>query len=145
MKKTFALFLILVGLQSMAQGNKMLVHISAQGCTIDASLENDNPKKMLTLTSKKTKDGRLVIMNLNVRNEADYKRSYLVMNDKDEELPINIVSRVNGSHYVLLKDFFANTQKGNTYKLYTMAVPKDPNAAATVRVRRILLCSIAVK
>lgn len=148
MKKTLLLLLTIISLQSIAQdkqSNNTLILISAQGKTVDAFLDSNNSNKILTLTTKKDKEARLVFAYVNAKNESTYNRSYILANDKDEDLQIGVVGRTIGTNYASLDEVFSKTQKGKTYKLYTVAIPKDPNVAATVRVRRILLCNIAVK
>jgi len=148
MKRILLLLLTIISLQSIAQdkqNSKTLILISAQGKTIDAFLDSNNNKKLLPLISKKDNGGRLVIAYVNAKNETAYNRSYTLVNDKDEDLQIGVVGRQIGINYASLDEVFSKTQKGKTYKLYTTSIPKDPNVAATVRVRRILLCNIAVK
>jgi hypothetical protein len=147
MKKLFLFLALFVTLQVPAQEDaaKMPLRISAQGNTIDVYLDSNNAKKILTITNKKEDAARLVIMNSDWKKEADFDRSFTLVSDKDEDLQISFMSRMKGTSYALLTDIFAKAQKGKTYKLYTMATPTDPAIAATIRVRRILLCSIAVK
>jgi len=147
MKKIFLLLALFVSIQNFAQEEtaKMPLRISAQGNTIDVYLDSNNSKKTLTITNKKEDESRLIIMNSDWKKEADFDRSFTLVNDKDEDLQISFMSRMKGTSYALLTDIFTKAQKGKTYKLYTTATPTDPAIAATVRVRRILLCSIAVK
>jgi hypothetical protein len=60
-------------------------------------------------------------------------------------LQIAFTGRMVGKTDADLKEIFNKTEKGKTYKLYTIATPADPNIAATVRVRRILLCKVKIK
>lgn len=147
MKKIFFLLLVVIGLQSIAQDTKKPVPIliSAQGKTVDAFLDSNNAKKILTLTIEDNKDARLSIAHANAKNESAFNRSFTLVNDKDEDLKLSFTSRRVGVINLQLNDFFAKAKKGKTYKIYTIAIPKDPAVAATVRVRRILLCSIMVK
>lgn len=147
MKKLYFFFLLFMGLQSIGQETQKPVPIlvSAQGKTVDAFLDSNNSKKTLVLTKQDDANARLVIMNANAKNESIYNRSFILVDDKNAELKVNFMSRVIGNTYASLKSFFEQAQKGKTYKLYTIAIPKDPNVAATVRVRRILLCNLTVK
>ncbi len=145
MKRILFLSLLFICQQSMAQVNKVALLISAQGKTVDAFLDSNNSKKTIKLISKKDKDAKFVIMNANCKNEADYNRSYMLVDDKNEDLKISFMSRLVGNTYAFLDTIFSKTLKGKTYKLYTVAVPKDPEVAARVRVRRILLCNVEVK
>lgn len=147
MKALLLYFSLLCYTSSMAQETKKPVPflISAQGKTIDAFLDSDNSKKVLLLQAHADKYSKLVIVNSNAKNETAFNRSYMLVDETDNQLSINFTSRIVGTTTVFLNDIFKLTQKGKTYKLYTMAVPKDPQVAATVRVARILLGNIAVK
>jgi hypothetical protein len=147
MKKLYLILLLFIGMQGTAQEAKKLVPIliSAQGKTVDAFLDSNNSKKILMLAKQDDANAKLLIMNANAKNESSYNRSFSLVDDKDAELKLSFMSRVVGNTYVSLKNFFEQAQKGKTYKLYTIAIPKDPNVAATVRVRRILLCNVTVK
>src|ERR1700712_3320624 len=97
MKGILFIFLTIIGLQGIAQDkqdSKTLILISAQGKTVEAFLDSNNSKKVLTLTNKKDKEARLVIAYANAKNESAYNRSYTLVNDKDEDLKIGIVGRM---------------------------------------------------
>jgi hypothetical protein len=147
MKKLYLILLLFIGLQATAQEARKTVPIliSAQGKTVDAFLDSNNSKKTITLNKQDDASAKLVIMNANAKNESDFNRSFSLVDDKDAELKVSFMSRVIGNTYTSLNSFFEQAQKGKTYKLYTIAIPKDPNVAATVRVRRILLCNVTVK
>lgn len=148
MKKIFLLLALFVSIQNFAQEEsvaKSPLRISAQGNSINAYLDSNNMKKVLVISNKNETTARLIILNADWKNEAAYDRTFMLVSDKDEDVQVNFMSRVKGSSYALLTDIFEKTTKGKTYKLYTVATPTDPAIAATVRVRRILLCSIAVK
>ena len=147
MKKLYLIILLFIGQQATAQETKKLVPIliSAQGKTVDAFLDSNNSKKTLVLTKQADANARLVIMNANAKNESTYNRSFSLVDEKDTELKVNFMSRIIGNTYTPLKNIFEQIQKGKTYRLYTIAIPKDPAIAAKVRVRRILLCNVTVK
>ena len=143
MKKNIFTLLLFVSLNSFAQTEKMALQISSQGTTVRASVDCENENVKITLSTKK--DGRLVIMNANAKNETKLTRRYMLMTIADEDLQLNFMSRVNGITNALLKDIFAKTSVGKTYMLYTIATPSDPNEAAVVRIRRVLLCKVIIK
>lgn len=143
MKKNIFILLLFVSLSSFAQTEKMALQISSQGTTVRASVDGGNENVKLTLSTKK--DGRLVIMNANAKNETKLTRRYMLMTSVDEDLQLNFMSRVNGITNALLKDIFAKTSVGKTYMLYSIATPSDPNEAAAVRVKRVLLCKVIIK
>jgi hypothetical protein len=147
MKKMLLLLLMLPALCCMAQDTKKPVSIlvSAQGNTVSTYLDSNNSKRTLVLADKQDAAAKLVIMNANAKRETAYDRKFMVVNDKDADLGISFVSRLAGNTYAYLNDLLTKLQKGKTYKLYTTAIPKDPNVAATVRVQRILLCNIVMK
>ncbi len=134
---------MLVSLACVAQ-EKVPVLIYAQGSSVKASLDGNNDTASIVLLSKK-KEGKFSIINSNAKNETSWIRKYMLMTDADEDLQIAFTGRMVGKTDADLKEIFNKTEKGKTYKLYTIATPADPNIAATVRVRRILLCKVKIK
>ena len=145
MKNILLAVLLLIGfrMSSMAQNNLTAITISAQGQTIVVYLDSNNSKKTLVLTNQKKSEARLAIINPNVKNETAYRRKYMLLGSKNKTINVAFTGRVIGSNYALLDSIFSNTQKGKTYQLYTVAIPR--NGAEAVKVKKVLLCNVAVK
>ncbi|GAB4093634.1 hypothetical protein [Flaviaesturariibacter terrae] len=70
--------------------------------------------------------------------EKGWKRSLSIVGANDAEL-----YKKDGSTFLLSSSALARLAKGQTeLKIYTIAIPSDPNVAATVRVRRVHLVTI---
>ena len=134
---------MIISLSCFAQ-EKVPVLIYAQGVSIKASLDGNNDTASISLLSKK-KEGKFSIINSHAKNETTWIRKFMLMTDADEDLKISFTGRMVGKVDADLKEVFSKTEKGKTYKLYTIATPADPNEAATIRVRRILLCKVVIK
>jgi hypothetical protein len=119
------------------------IQISAQGTSITAIVTEDNNENVLKLDSKK--DGKLFMVYSNAKNEPTLTRKYILLNSKDEEIPIFFIGRIIGNLSASLKDLFSKTKVGETYRLFTIATPTDPKEAATVKVRKFLLTKIQIQ
>lgn len=119
------------------------IQISAQGSSVTALIDKDNTENMLKLDSKK--DGKLFMVYSNAKNENGLVRKYVLLNSKDEEIPIFFTGRIIGNLSSSLKDIFSKTKVGETYRLFTIATPANQNEAATVKVRKFLLTKIQIQ
>lgn len=124
------------------------ITVSAQQKTINVILEDDaNAEKALTINSSNViaKD-LFIICNKSWQNdpEPDFSRRFMIYDDKDAGL-LTIADSKQGKYTIGLKEILENCKKGNTYGLYTIAIPKDPAQAAVVKVKRILVCKIEVQ
>ncbi len=75
--------------------------------------------------------------------EQDMNRKFILYDGNDTE--IFTLSETKPGTFALPGDEIKSLHAGTDYYLYTMAIPKDPNIASTVRVRRILVCVIKIK
>lgn len=149
MKLAFMVFSLFISYTLFAQVEEtseetvLNIQISAQGTSITALIDKDNIENVLKLDSKK--DGKLFMVYSNAKNENNLVRKYVLLNSKDEEIPIFFTGRIIGNLSSSLKDIFSKTKVGETYRLFTVATPASSNEAATVKVRKFLLTKIQIQ
>jgi len=90
-----------------------------------------NKKYSLEISYKESSDKDL----------KDWKRSILFFNESDNPLRKDSTRSVKLSA-AELKTLFGDKKK---IKIYTVAIPSDPNRAAQVRVRRVHLCTLELQ
>jgi hypothetical protein len=108
---------------------------------LKASSEN-TAKNIITITKGDLKKGgALVIAYKEAGKQKDWVRSITLFDEKDNELlkEESILLKVPNNQLSLLAG------KNKIIKVYTWALPTDPAVAATVRIRRIHLCTILIK
>jgi hypothetical protein len=76
------------------------------------------------------------------KKEKEWIRSFMIFDEKDAELLRLDSTRQAKISAAELKKLFGESKK---LKIYTIAVPADPNKAATVRVRRVHLCTLQLQ
>ena len=111
---------------------------------VSASADADNSANQLNLYSNTPSAAMLKVLNPGWQKEKDWKRSFEIFDSTDKSL-LKIPAANQLSYQVSVKQLRSLLKRGSVYSIYTMAVPKDPKVAATVRVRRILVCRINVK
>lgn len=141
--KLISLLLITIFIQ-VANAQKT-IDVCAQKQLVTVNLQDEDVSRILTLTSTSlnAKDV-LFVVNNNWKAEKEWKRTFSIYDDKDRAIADVVPCKSNGKYQLLLKDLFAKANKGETYTLYTMAIPRDPKKAALVRVRRVLVCRISI-
>jgi hypothetical protein len=74
--------------------------------------------------------------------QKEWKRSFLFFGDNDNEL-----LRKDSTHSITLTAAELNNLFGDQkkIKIYTIAIPTDPDLAARVRVRRVHLCTLQLQ
>ncbi|MEO6069664.1 MAG: hypothetical protein ABIN57_02370 [Chitinophagaceae bacterium] len=103
----------------------------------------ENPAKNV-ITLKKAdfkKAGALVIGYKEMSREGGWQRSITLFDEKDNELikEEGALLKVKNAKLASLAASY------KTIKIYTWALPTDPALAATVRIRRVHLCTILIK
>ena len=76
------------------------------------------------------------------KKEKEWIRSFMFMDESDNELLRKDSTRDVKIVATDLKKLFGDKKK---IKLYTIAIPADPNLAARVRVRRVHLCTMELE
>jgi hypothetical protein len=106
------------------------------------SSEEDEKKNVVSIKSadlKKT--GHMTITYVEAEKQKDWKRTIMFIGPNEKEL-----LRVEGPMAKLQNaKLKALAAKSKTIKVYTISLPTDPDVAATVRVRRVHLCTLSVK
>lgn len=140
MKALFTLlFASLVSFCAEAQDSWMVVH---GGKVRLKSSEEDEKKNVVSIKSadlKKT--GHLLVSYIESEKQKDWKRTILFLGPNEQEL-LRVEGAVSKVQNAKLKALAA---KSKTIKVYTISLPSDPDVAATVRVRRVHLCTLSVK
>jgi hypothetical protein len=143
MKLILILLATLLLQQADAQKNSIIV--TAQNQTLKVNLQDENPEKVIAIKStlKSATTGKLTITNTDWIKDKDWKRSFEIYDNADQSIAKVAPTKTSGKYEVLLKTLTSKMKKGETYSLYTIAIPRDPKKAAVVRVRRVLVCSIS--
>ena len=76
------------------------------------------------------------------KKEKEWTRSFIFFDETDSEIARRDGARKWKVTAAELKKFFGDKKK---IKIYTIAIPTDPNLAARVRVRRVHLCTLVVE
>lgn len=131
---------ILFSFTLIAQENDMPTQISAQGITINSLLNTNHKPDTLFLKYNKKEEGKLVLLYANSKTEANFKRTYYITDNNNQQLKLNFLSRIVGIAHVMLNDFFSQSKPGNTYNLYCTYSSLD-----NTNVKHYLLCKIKLK
>jgi hypothetical protein len=142
----YILILLTSFLLQQAHAQKSGLQVSAQSKTITVNLQEEDPEKVININSKlkSVATGKLTIYNTEWAKDKEWKRTFTIYNDQDQSIIDLSPCKTSGKYNAPLKSIVAKLKKGETYSLYTMAIPKDPKKAAVVRVRRVLVCRILI-
>jgi len=138
--KAFLLFLTFAICTSlMAQNDQWKVTHNAK---VRLSTSEENEKNSIEIkTADVNKKGLLSIAFKEGVPQPDWQRELIIFDPADNELLKQKGSLLKVQNADLKKLF----GKSKTLMVYTMSLPKDPNLAATVRVRRVHLCTLVLK
>ncbi|TDH20876.1 hypothetical protein EXU57_21015 [Segetibacter sp. 3557_3] len=143
MKRVFFIVCFLAFVAVYAQSGKYII-VSILKQSISAPVEGDNGAKVLNVHANTRLTEHLKILNGRYQDEKEWKRSFELFDSTDKA--VLKIPAVNQSAYqVTIKQLRSQLRKGAVYSLYTIALPKDPDLAARVRVRRVLVCKINMK
>lgn len=145
MKVLIALMLSVLGLSVMAQQQSFKISVQRQIVSAHIDADNGNKKIVITTADKIANVQRFMIRSLYPELDKDAKRSFMITNEADKSEFTITDKDGNGVFSISLKEVADKLEKGKTYKLYTVAIPKDPDLAARVKVKRILVASIEVQ
>jgi hypothetical protein len=142
----YILILLSTLLIQNADAQKSGIQVSAQNQTVKINLQNEDQEKSISINSKlkSAATGKLTIVNADWIKEKDWKRTFEIYSDADESITKVSPCKTSGKYEVSLKTLVSKLKKGETYSLYTMAIPKDAKKAAVVRVRRVFVCKISL-
>lgn len=141
MRGLFLTLLYFISLGAMAQkyDSWKIFHNRKETASFNLKKETNEERKILILNRQLDEPGFFIITYTAADEQADWLRSFAICDSTDKELK----RFDNASQLKLLNSDLSRLigEKQKT-RIYSWAVPKDPNLAATVRVRRILLCTI---
>ncbi len=104
--------------------------------------ESANIRKISKNDLKKNYTLNIRYTEASEKKESDWTRSFLFFDDKGEQLMKKDSTRNLTLKSSELKKLFAGNKK---IKIYTIAIPTDPELASRVRVRRVHLCTLELK
>ncbi len=121
--------------------------ISVQGQHLVSTLEEDNEEKSITVTLKDTytSEDQLLIVNTNWQEEKEWRRTFSLRDANGSDITDIPAINKDGSFCISLKKIAPLLQKGSVYRLYTVALPRDPQKAMLVKVAPRLVCTVKVK
>lgn len=145
MKIALLLTLSMFGLTAIAQQQSFKISVQRQIISAHIDSDNSNKKIVITTGNKIANVQRFMIRSLYPELDKDYIRTFSITADSDKTMARFTDDKEAGVFQVSLKELVSSLEKGKTYKLYTQAIPKDPQLAAKVKVKRILLATIEVQ
>lgn len=142
MKKGIALLLLIFAV--------VFVHaqhiISVNGKQVlKANEEDDNAGKKVGIKSKAGYPAAAVFEVKDLKGSKKMVRSYLIYDAQDNVILKLGASKKRYAQQVLLKDLLSKLEPGKKFFLYSSAIPSDPQLAAAVRVKRVLLCIVSAE
>lgn len=117
---------------TVTHNNKLLLQVSKEDET--ANLVPVNKKAL-------KKSGHLTVNYTENNKQKDWVRTIALVDENGNELlkQSGTVLKVGNAKLASLANIY------KTIKIYSWAVPSDPQLAATVRVRRVHLCTLTLK
>ncbi len=105
------------------------------------SKENEAKNVISIKASDLKKPGTLSIAYTDKDPEAGWERTITLFDTQDAELETRkgAIVKVQNSRLLAL------SKNSKTIKVYTWAMPTDPELAARVRIRRVHLCTLVIK
>ncbi len=114
---------------------KIILHSST-------SNEAANVRKIKSADLNKNYILQISYKEADVKKEKDWIRSFTFFDETDNEITRKDSTRKVKIAAAELKKMFGDKKM---VKIYTVAIPSDPNLAARVRVRRLHLCTLVVE
>lgn len=139
--KIFIALLLLLGTfnKGYSQDSWKIIH---NGVPLLQSKVEDAEKNTIAIRIPAlSKTGFLSVVYSEKPKQKDWKRTIMIVDDDDSELWRKEGSAVKIEN-IVLRSYF---KKSSILKVYTMALPSDPEKAALVRVRRVHLATITSK
>ncbi|MBD0296408.1 MAG: hypothetical protein ICV51_05880 [Flavisolibacter sp.] len=130
------LFAFLIHTCSTAQDTWKVVHNGKQ--LLKTANEDEAKNIIVILKSDLKKDGYLMVNYSEAKKQNGWKRAIIIFDEKDSEL----VKQSGSSFKITNQKLNALANGRQMLKIYTIALPADPKLAATIRIRRIHLCTI---
>ncbi len=138
MKKLLLLLPLFATFFVGAQDSWKVVHNAST--RLSANEESPEENVFSIRISDLNKTGTLTITYKANEPQADWIRTIMIVDEDDSELATNQGNTFRLQNAALRALF----KKATTLKIYTMAIPSDPEKAALVRVRRVHLATITL-
>lgn len=133
------LFLSSFGVFSQKYDSWSIFHNRKEAGSFNLKKETDDERKVVLLNITLEGPGFFVIEFTPIKAQADWIRTIAFLDSNEKTIKTYNNTLLLRMHNAEIADIMANRQK---VKIYSWAVPKDPALAATIRVRRILLCTL---
>jgi hypothetical protein len=104
--------------------------------------ETANTKKIKAADLKKKYLLEISYNEADAQKEKEWKRSFMILDENDNELLRKDSIRHVTIAATELKKLFGNKKK---IKIYTSAIPTDPDLAARARVRIVYMCTLVLQ
>ncbi len=139
--KILWLFILLIGWSTAAgaQDSWKVVHNKKQ--KLQATGEDKVQNTIILSQADLAKKGSLCVQYREQKPRGDWKRTLALFDQKDTRL----VQQEGTVLEVPNAELRALADSVPVVEVYTWALPADPNLAATVRVRRVHLCTLQLK
>jgi hypothetical protein len=116
-----------------------IYHNRKEEASFNNKKETEDEKKVLLLNRNMEAPGYFIIEFTPAKEQVDWIRTIAFFDSSDRQLKEYKNTLQLRIHNTELSAILEGKEK---VKVYSWAVPKDPAVAATVRVRRILLCTL---
>lgn len=132
------------GIAASAQQNAF--KLSAQKQIISIHLNEDNTNKKITIDSKEkiANVQRLSIRGLAPEADTDWVRSFHIADSETAEARITFGNDDGSSVYNYSLKTLVEKLRPGTYRIYTIAVPRNAAKAAELKPKRILVATLEV-
>lgn len=144
MKYLFLLFNFLFA-STVKQDAQFIVFFREQSVAL--TLEDDNTDKVIKIDLQQlSKENSALVVKSNIwKSEKDWKRHFIIFDETDNEAAHLTASDKNGIFCLPAKEISKSLKSGKIYFLYTTLIPKDPEKAMGIRVKRQLMCEIVIE
>lgn len=140
MKLLYLLFFIAFSMNASAQDASW--KITHNGKTrLSATSESEEKNKVQIRTADLKKKGAMVVNFLQKEKQAGWSRFIAVYDGQDNELLQSKGSTMKMDNAKLL----SLLRKNNKLRIFTWALPDDPELAARIRIRRVHLVTIELR
>jgi hypothetical protein len=103
--------------------------------------DQTDPSASLKVSSFKATD-KITIKYFMSNADNTWKRTFLINDESEKNFVTLGLNKQTGSASFNAAKLKELVEKKKPFYIYTVSVPKNPSLAATVRVRRVLLCKV---
>ncbi len=110
--------------------------------SITVSPKEDNQEELFVYNA--TGGNALTIIVIKDDIDTDWKRNFTIYDKADSALQDFTLMKI-GNYCIKSSTLASKLNAGEVYHIYTTALPKDPEKAMLVKIRRILVCKIKTR